>query len=301
MEKRRRSKSQNREKASNRVSGSGFNFLGIPDDRGIQNVQGRLGAKEGPAVFWQSFQKLKGPLDVHAKLAEMDVLSLGDDLEQNYQKAIDAVRSLRERFPRHKMLVVGGGHDTAYPWIRAWAESQTKKSKRIGCMNLDAHFDLRPYQPVMTSGSPFRRLIEEGHLKPKNLIEFGIQSHCNARELWDWAQAQGVRVVPFQSLRHGKSVPQFKKHLGLLAKNCDEILVSVDLDSVSSAFAPGVSAPQPEGFLAGELYEMMEIAGTVKKVTSVGFFELSPPLDVQNLTSRLASQAAWHYLECALR
>jgi arginase family enzyme len=46
---------------------------------------------------------------------------------------------------------------------------------------------------------------------------------------------------------------------------------------------------------------MLEHAGADKKVTSLGIFELSPALDLQDLTSRLAAQAAWHFLDAKLK
>jgi formiminoglutamase len=152
----------------------------------------------------------------------------------------------------------------------------------------------------MTSGSPFRRLIDEGILDPTRLVEFGIQTHSNSTDLWKVASQYGVKTIPFTQLRNGKAVPAFKAALKALRGRCDEVLISVDLDALSYAFAPGVSAPQAEGFTASELFQMLEIAGSDKKVTSVGFFELSPPLDFQNYTSRLTAQAAWHFLDAAL-
>ena len=152
----------------------------------------------------------------------------------------------------------------------------------------------------MTSGSPFRRLIEEGILAGPRLVEFGIQAHCNAEDLWKVSKKLGVKTVPYASLRDGKAVRTFKASLKSLSAKCDEVMMSVDLDALSYAYAPGVSAPQAEGFTGGELLQMMEIAGSDKKVTSLGVFELAPPLDFQNYTSRLAAQAVWHFLEAKL-
>ena len=229
-------------------------------------------------------------------MGRSEMVTMGSDLEMNYIRSIDAVKL---DAATSCVLGVGGGHDYAYPWMVGLSEALTKKTTkrpRIGCINFDAHFDLRSYHGKMTSGSPFRRLIEEKWIQGKNLVEFGIQDHCNSPELWDYAKLHQVKTIPFRELRNGKAVAVFRRALTALKKNCDIVLISLDLDALSLAFCPGVSAPQGEGFTAGEVYQMLEIAGSDKKVTSLGIFELSPALDFQNQTARVAAQAAWHFL-----
>jgi formiminoglutamase len=278
-----------------------FSVAGYPDDLGIRNVNGRTGAAEGPARFWEFFSKLRGKHPVPSALHRHERAKTVPDLERNLEVATSLTRELtRELDPKtDALVVVGGGHDYAYPWVRAAAEALVGKAgprKKLACLNLDAHFDLRDPFPVMTSGAPFRRLIDEGILDPRLLVEFGIQSHCNAPELWEYAKKKKIQTVPFERLRKGRAVPAFKAALAALSKKSDIVLLSVDLDAMSLAVAPGVSAPQPEGFSAGELYEMLEIAAKNKKVFSLGLFELSPPLDANDATSRLAAQAAWKFL-----
>jgi formiminoglutamase len=274
-----------------------FSVAGYPDDLGIRNVNGRIGAAAGPARFGDFFSKLRGRDPVLSVLHRHEVANIGTDLERNLEVATGLTRELtRELDPNtDALVVVGGGHDYAYPWVRAVVEELGSK-KKLACLNLDAHFDLRDPFPVMTSGAPFRRLIEEDILDPRLFVEFGIQNHCNAPELWEYAKKKKIQTVPFERLRGGRAVPAFKAALAALSKKSDIVLLSVDLDAMSLAVAPGVSAPQPEGFLAGELFEMLGIAAKNKKVFSLGLFELSPPLDVNDATSRLAAQAAWKFL-----
>ncbi|MBS1959159.1 MAG: formimidoylglutamase [Bdellovibrionales bacterium] len=298
MEKRRGTKHQNQVLAK-----PGFNFVGFPDDLGVKNVNGRLGAREGPRSFLEAFQKLNGRNPVRERLREISFVEMSDEIESNHESAARTVADLHRANPKDVLVAVGGGNDYSYSWFKGWQQACNKSSKKkpkISCINIDAHFDLRDYRPVMTSGSPFRRLLEEKILDGASFVEFGIQSHCNAEELWRVAKKYKVKTVPFTVLRDGKAIRAFKAILKSLTTRCDEVLISVDLDALSYAFAPGVSAPQAEGFTGGELLQIMEIAGSDKKVTSLGIFELSPSLDFQNYTSRLAAQAAWHFLDSKL-
>lgn len=272
-----------------------YSLIGFSDDLGIRNLNGRLGAADGPKVFLEYFHKLNGRFAVKESCEESIFVPMGSNLEQNHSNSIDCVAEVLARHPASPLLVVGGGHDYAYSWLKGISKNLLKNEK-VGCINLDAHFDLRPYDPVMTSGSPFRRLLEEKIIEPKNLIQFGIQEHCNSQALYEYAAKLKIKTVPFSSVRNGKAVAQFKRSLLTLKKTCTQIVISLDLDALSYAYAPGVSAPQAEGFTASEILEMLEIAGAEKKVNSLGIFEFSPPLDIQNLTARLAAQSAWHFL-----
>jgi formiminoglutamase len=277
-----------------------FCIIGFPDEIGIQNVQGRLGAKLGPNAFLEAFQKLNGKNKVQDKMSSSKMVTMGTDLERNFEQSIKMVK---DEAIASLVVGIGGGHDYAYPWIVGLSQAFTRngsKKPKIGCINLDAHFDLRAFHPKMTSGSPFRRLIEEGWIEGKNLVEFGIQDHCNPPELWEYAKSRKVVTHPLRNLRNGKAITVFRRELTRLKKTCEQVVISLDLDALSVAFCPGVSAPQGEGFTASEIYQMLEIAGGDKKVTSLGIFELSPPLDFQNQTSRVAAQATWHFLNAKL-
>ncbi len=277
---------------------SRFALLGYPDDLAVKNVNGRTGASKGPAKFLECLMKLKGKVPVLGSISSNFLVPVGADLEENYRKAADCTekefRGLNSK--TDALIAVGGGHDYGYPWIQGLRRA-LPSGARLGCINLDAHFDLREFHPVMTSGSPFRRLIEEMILSPSQLVEFGIQGHCNAPELWKYAKEKKIRTLPMEQLRSGRAVAKFRSELLSLRRKVDFVVVSLDLDSISLSLAPGVSAPQPEGFNATEVFQMLEIAGADSKVISLGIFELSPPLDVQDHTSRLAAQAAWKFMQ----
>ncbi len=274
---------------------SKFCLLGIPDH---QAVIGRLGAKEGPRAFRKALGKLSGPFSIKDFVTDLgDVEGLTPEAEVNHRLAADRIRECHS----HETIsvIVGGGHDHGFSQLWGISESLSNQKKpiRLGCLNIDAHFDLRPPHPKVTSGSPFYLAIENGILDPKRFIEFGIQSHCNAPALWQYARSKKIRVVPFNLLRSGRAIPKFRQALKLLAKTSDRIVISMDLDAAASAFAPGVSAPQAEGFTASEMIEMAEIAGSEKKCISLGIFELNPEHDRDDQTSRLAATAAYHFFE----
>ena len=175
------------------------------------------------------------------------------------------------------------------------------RNKKLACINLDAHLDVRRPNPEITSGSPFYLAITEQVIEGPSLAEFGIQSHCNGPELWEFANTHRVPITPFSDIRGGRAVAAFKKIVEYLAKTHDLIAISLDLDSFAEAYAPGVSAPQSEGFTPTEVIEMLEWAGSVPQVTSLGIFELNPLHDRDEKTARLAATCAYHFAESRIR
>lgn len=284
-------------------------LLGIPDQEGIRNVGGRIGAAHGPESFRKAFRRLKGRVPIQDSLIDLgDVSPLVSDVSKNHRQAADFVKRAHSGLVSKGLasVVVGGGHDHGYSHLLGIHEALTELSGKrsaitLGCLNIDAHFDVRKPNPEISSGSPFYLALENSVISPKNFIEFGIQSHANAPELWEYIRAKKIETVPMEDLRFGTAIGSFRKSLRKLSKSCDAVVVSFDLDAVADAYAPGVSAPQAEGFTPSEILAMMEFCGAERSVVSLGIFELNPEHDFGDRTARLAATSAYHFIQEVLK
>ncbi len=276
-----------------------WSLVSIPDHLGVQNVGGRIGAAFGPRAFRESFARWSGTAPGKTPLKdclvrEFELAAISTTVEENHEAAAELIREAAAGADR--TVVVGGGHDHGYSQLLGLRRFLGPEV-RLGCVNIDAHLDLRKPSPKISSGSPFYLAIENRIIEGRHLTEFGIQSHCNAPELWRYASEHGVEIVRFDSCRHSQAISHFTQSLEKLASQVDAIVVSLDLDSASEAFAPGVSAPQSEGFTSTDLIQICEGAGVNAKVISLGIFELNPLHDLGGRTARLASTCAFHFLE----
>lgn len=283
---------------------SKFCLIGIPDHHAVFAVGGRIGAARGPVAFDAAFNRLKGKTAMSDYCLQREsVGGITRDVAANHRLAADRVKSAHQS--ALLSVVVGGSHDHGYSQLlgirEALIETSGAGGARIGCINIDAHLDVRKPSPLITSGSPFYLALENQVIQPQDFIEFGIQSHCNSPELWDYVQAKKIQVVPFDELRNGKALPRFSEALRILSKDCDAVVISLDLDAAAEAFAPGVSAPQSEGFSSSEMIQMSEISGADGKVRSLGLFELNPEHDIESKTARLAATCAYHFIETSLK
>lgn len=272
-------------------------LLGFPDDKGVENNKGRPGAKQGPSAFRERFFKLGGTHPVKDMMEDRgDVEVEREDIAGNHERAIELVKDSHQQYSFS--LVIGGGHDYAYPHLRGVRDS-FGENYRLGCINIDAHFDLRPDNKTILSGSPFYMAVDRKIIDGPQLVEFGIHYYCNSQELWEYAQENKIKVVTFDQLRNGKAEDEFRDLLEELNDSCDGIVISLDLDAVQAASAPGVSAPAPEGFTPSDIMTMIEMSARMDKVESLGIYELNPSYDRDEQTARLASIAAYNF--CRLK
>jgi len=270
-------------------------LIGFPDDKGVYNNGGRPGAAEGPAKFRSWFAQPKGVHAVQATVHDAgDHEIFGSAIARSHDSAACLVRDQQQTYGT--TLIVGGGHDYAFPHLKGVANALDKEQK-LGCINIDPHFDLRPCPDKILSGSPFYMALEAGLMNGRDLVEFGIQRHCNGADLWEYARNNQVKAYSFEDLRFGHTIDAFRQALYELSHHCDALVISLDLDSISMAYAPGVSAPAVEGFTPSEILEMMKLAARTEQVVSLGIYELNPAFDQDNHTARLAVTAAYHFLD----
>jgi len=266
-------------------------FIGYADDRAIVNGRGRAGAAQGPAELRKYLSRLtpgdRGQLD---RLALRDLGDATADLGtiEQVHAAVEET-ALAALSAGACVVLLGGGHDGAYASHSALLRAVTGP---VTAVNVDAHLDVRPLRDgLITSGTPFRRLSERWGER-YGVTEIGIQPQHNARAHREWATARGFPVLTLDEVR-GRVPGAFAEALRLPA---EAVAVSLDLDGVEAATAPGVSAPCPDGLSAAEAYACARLAGEDSRVRVLDVMELAPPYDADGRTARLGAAAIWHFL-----
>jgi len=262
-------------------------LLGFPSDEGVRRNGGRPGAAEAPAAIRRCLYRLGV-----AGLDGLAMLDLGDtapgpDLETSHVRHRATVRQLIADGKR--LITLGGGNDVAYPDVAGLADV----APPVLAINVDAHYDVRADTPP-NSGTPYRQLIEDGLLAPERLCILGTQPFANSPVYTDFLKQCGVRHV---SLREARLRGLAATARGLLhATQGGALFWGLDMDVVSAAEAPGVSAPNPLGMSGAELCELAELAGSDPRTRLVEISELNPAFDIDQRTAQLAAVALWHVL-----
>ncbi|STX29554.1 formimidoylglutamase [Legionella beliardensis] len=268
-------------------------FLGFNSDEGIRRNEGRLGAKEGPMALREQLAKLPW----HAKRQLYDLGNIAckqQDLEEAQHQFADIIRQCHEH--HCKTIALGGGHEIAWGHFLGL----TNHYPKLGVINFDAHFDLRPTNQAnqSTSGTPFYQIQRycASKNRPFNYCCLGIQPHANTESLFKLAKDYNVSFLTAQQMNELGLKQQIKFIKEFISKQ-EAIYLSICLDTFAEAFAPGVSAPQALGLLPGQAVPLLQYIIQTGKVVSIDIAELSPPLDQGQKTARLAAMLIAELLE----
>jgi formimidoylglutamase len=257
-------------------------IVGIPDDRGVVAEGGRAGAAHGPTEIRKAFTRLT--LGDHNQLSRLHLADVGDlrlaeTLEESHCRAEAVIRRLFET-TKARLLVLGGGHDLAYPHFSALIES-APHGERVGIVNIDAHFDVRPVKETFSSGTPFWRLLEKGddRFRGRELVQIGALSQVNSLAHRRYLEDRGAGIIMFEDRRYRGHEAALHLSLDDLARRAKTLGVSFDMDAVRMSDARGVSAPSPIGLSGSEAIHACFAAGEHKRVRTLGIYEVAPPLD----------------------
>jgi len=254
-------------------------LIGFASDEGVRRNSGRIGASEGPAAIRGA---LAGLADPGIQVCDLGDLVVDDGrLEAGQQRLALVVGSVLDRAALP--VVLGGGHEVAFGTGSAWSA----RDETWGVLNLDAHLDLRQADRA-TSGTPFRQLAEllAAVGKPFHYAVIGLSRPSNTHDLLATAERLGVATLSDADA----DVTTAAAFAEALLRRVDRVHLTLDLDVLPAAVAPGVSAPAAFGVpTAAVLAALRTVAGSGK----LGLFEvaeLNPLFDSDARTARIAAR-----------
>lgn len=260
-------------------------FLGFRCDEGVRRNAGRTGAKEGPDHLRKQLAKLA----CHTEQRFLDIGNIVcDDLSLEEAQAQFAELISYCHKNSLQTIALGGGHEIAWAHFSGLAPHYPK----IGIINFDAHFDIRSIADGQhgTSGTPFWQIKHycQQHQRSFDYCCMGIQPTANTKSLFDRAQEWGIDYLTAEQMHH-ESISKQKDFLDKFMQKFDYLYLSICLDVFSESYAPGVSAPQATGLNPWQTLPLLKYVVQTGKVVSIDVAELSPPLDHEHKTSRLAA------------
>ena len=263
-------------------------LLGYVCDEGVRRNLGRIGAGLGPKMLRERLAKLPIHFDTK-KVADIgDISCVDEDMESCQEALTNTINHLisQQIFP----IAIGGGHDMSYGHFKGIYNSVKNSSKsKIGIINFDAHFDLRPVETKPNSGTPFNQILNE--FDDVTYFAIGIQRQSNTKELFDIAKKDTINfAINYDCESSKEELNALKERLQPIINSCDYLYITIDLDGFSSAYAPGVSAPSPLGFTPYFVFKMLRFLFDTQKVISCDIAELNPMLDRDNITANLAAK-----------
>jgi len=248
---------------------SRFVFFGVPYDK---TSTYRAGSRFAPGAL----RDVSANMELYSVRSKVDLEQVavhdwGDvDIVENLVETLGRVKSVcSELLDSNKIPIMAGGE-----------HSITKSAADVlpedtGLLSFDAHLDLRDeFLGERLSHATFMRRVSE-KLGSDHIMEVGIRAF--SRPELDFARKSGVTMITPQDLRETGISKTAQRIRGFLS-GFSQSYVTVDIDVLDPAFAPGVGNPEPDGFSTDELLTLVD-ASMQKNTVGFDLVEVSPQLD----------------------
>jgi guanidinobutyrase / D-arginase len=270
------------------VDGFDVALLGAPFDGGVSF---RPGARFGPNAIRQASRHLRpahNPAQDIAPYAVIQAVDAGDvpcnpfDIDHALQQIDDGVSELLASGGRPVLL--GGDHTIALGGLRAVARAHGP----VALIHFDAHLDTwnSYFGADRTHGTIFRRAYEEGLLLPGASSHVGIRGPLySAQDLVDDASFgfEVVRALDVDRIGLEEIVDRVRRRT-----DGAPVYLSIDIDVLDPAFAPGTGTPEMGGLTSRELLALVR-ALPPDQIVAADLVEVSPPYDHAEITSLAAA------------
>jgi agmatinase len=265
--------------------------VGVPFDSGVSY---RPGARFGPSAVREASRLLRPynpALDV-SPFAAQQVADAGDiacnpfDIGEAVETIEHAAGELQDAGAR--LVTIGGDHTIALPLLRSVA----RRRGPVALLHFDAHLDTWDtyFGAEYTHGTPFRRAVEEGILDTSALSHVGTRGPLYGKQDLTDDEKMGFGIVTSADvMRRGvdEVAQQLRERVG-----DRPLYISIDIDVLDPAHAPGTGTPEAGGLTSRELLEILRGLASCNLV-SADVVEVAPAYDHAEITSVAASHTAY--------
>lgn len=281
--------------ASREFEGVDVAVVGIPFDSGASH---RAGTRFGPRKIRESSLLLWGYNQVLgvAPTEELSIVDYGDvstiavDINATMENITSEVKDILSK--NVSVIALGGDHSISLPLLRAHAA----KFGPPALIHFDSHPDTwdrefkdQPY----SHGTPFRRAIEEELIDTSAYLQIGIRGPTSWASDLSEAQVMGAKILTIDQVFEIGIPAVITKMRDAVGER--PLYISLDIDSVDPAFAPGTGTPEVGGLSS---YQILQLVRGLQGMHIIGFdlVEVSPPYDHGDITAILASNLAFEFI-----
>ncbi|KKF03917.1 agmatinase [Mycolicibacterium obuense] len=264
---------------------------GVPFDSGVSY---RPGARFGPTYVREASRLLR-PYHPAMDVSPFELVQVADagDISVNpfnIDEAIETIEGAAAQLTADetRLVTIGGDHTIALPLLRAAAA----KHGPVALVHFDAHLDTWDtyFGAAYTHGTPFRRAVEEGILDTEALCHVGTRGPLYGKKDLDDDRRFGFGIVTsadvyYQGVR--EVIDRLRTRVGTRP-----VYVSIDIDVLDPAHAPGTGTPEAGGITSREL---LEILRGFRGLNLVGadVVEVAPAYDHAEMTGVAAAHVAY--------
>jgi agmatinase len=226
-------------------------IVGAPTDDLVSDRPGtRFGPRAIRAASGSVGRHLEAGVDA---LAELRVIDFGDapvipaDAARTHAAIEDTVGQVVDAGALP--IVLGGDHSIAEPDVRACA----RRHGPLGLIQFDTHTDTgsEVFGVEVSHGTAMRRLVEQGHVDPRRYVQIGLRGYWPGEAEFGWQAERGITSLFMHDVRDLGLGEVMRRALAVLGDG--PAFLSVDIDVLDPAFAPGTGVPEPGGMTSADL------------------------------------------------
>jgi agmatinase len=287
--------SSNRFLAAELLTTQPFAIVGVPFDGAVTN---RPGARFGPQEIRRASLMLCDGLHPWFQVSPLPLL--GDALDMRLPNA-SALALVREQIQaqaaalmaRHHCVFLGGDHSVTLPLLRA----AHARHGALALVHFDAHCDTWQdhFGEPSGHGTWTYEAMAEGLISPAHTVQIGLRS-SGERAAREYVQDQGGLIFTARQLR-GLDGAALAPMLAAVLERIGQrpCYLTLDIDCLDPAFAPGTGTPEPGGLSSSQLLTLLEGLAPLNMV-GMDCVEVAPAYDHAELTSQAAATCVWTYL-----
>jgi agmatinase len=204
----------------------------------------------------------------------------------------------RELVRRHHMLWLGGDHSITLPLLRAYREHL---GRPLAVIHFDAHCDTwrDHFGEPSGHGTWVHEAMAEGLVLDSCFTQIGIRS-AGERRAREYVRERGGQIFTARDLRGLVSPGQLAAAIDAVRRRLSDngyppVYLSLDIDCLDPAFAPGTGTPEPGGLSTAQVLTLLEEWADLPFV-GMDCVEVAPPYDHAELTCQAAAHFVWTYL-----
>jgi agmatinase len=262
----------------------------------------RPGARFGPRAVREASHMLCDGTHPHFDVSPIDVLGDAGDLvlpNTSLAGMREAMQPLAAALIKHHhMAWIGGDHSITLPLLRAYRQVL---GRPLAVVHFDAHCDTwtNHFGEPSGHGTWVYEAMQEGLVIDACFTQLGIRS-AGLREARDYVKTRGGQIFTARDLRGLESPSQLAPvthaiRERLAAHGNPPVYLSLDIDCLDPAFAPGTGTPEPGGLTSAQVLTIIEELADLPFV-GMDCVEVAPPYDHAELTSAAAATFMWTYL-----
>jgi agmatinase len=275
------------------LAGADVAILGAPFDEGVSY---RPGTRFGPRAIRTAEDVAFPVARPHMELgvdpyAELDIVDYGDvevrssDLGRSHALLRQGVAEILAAgaIP----VVLGGDHSLSTPVLHALAEHHGVGGFSV--VHFDTHADTGGDEWEAPHGVPFHKAVIDGHLEGHNIVQIGLRGAWPFPEEFQWMREAGFRWHTMGEIIERGIGPVVNDAIEHARARAPRTYLTVDIDVLDPAFAPGTGTAEPGGLMTRELLWAVRTVAARLDLCAMDIVEVSPPFDPAGITA-LAGQ-----------